>query len=102
VSGDEPLLAAALSGKDREVTDILKAAKINLVGVVKFKNLEAEGVTALWMAAAGGHLKVVKILISAGGQVDHPAKFVIFTRQEHAAGLFFTFSLLHIIPVKYS
>lgn len=42
--------------------------------VVKIDGYMIEGATALWCAACAGHLNVVKSLVKAGADVNHPTK----------------------------
>lgn len=39
---------------------------------MKFDGYMIEGATALWCAAAEGHMNVVKVLVENGGDVNHP------------------------------
>ena len=71
-----PLIIAARHGRDRVVKLLLSKFKINLEqeGIVKFDGYKVEGATALWCAAGAGHLRVVKTLVKAKANVDHPTK----------------------------
>ncbi|XP_034241275.1 protein fem-1 homolog B isoform X2 [Thrips palmi] len=71
-----PLIIASRNGHEKVVKLLVSLFHINIdqEGVVKFDGHKVVGATALWCAAAGGHLKVVKVLIKAGAEVDHPTK----------------------------
>jgi len=43
--------------------------------------LDFTGRTALQLAAGGGYLEIVKLLLKAGATVDHQDEVVSFTRQ---------------------
>ncbi|XP_024939471.1 protein fem-1 homolog B isoform X2 [Cephus cinctus] len=43
-------------------------------GTVKFDGNVIEGASALWCAAGAGHLNVIKTLVKAGANVNHPTK----------------------------
>lgn len=71
-----PLLIAARNGKDNVIKMLLSKFAINIEqeGDVKFDGYLIEGASALWVAAGAGHLKVVKVLVQAGADVNHPTK----------------------------
>ncbi|XP_011697232.1 PREDICTED: protein fem-1 homolog B isoform X2 [Wasmannia auropunctata] len=43
-------------------------------GTVKYNGYVIEGASALWAAAGAGHLNVLKTLVKAGANVNHPTK----------------------------
>ncbi|XP_033322201.2 protein fem-1 homolog B [Megalopta genalis] len=69
-----PLMIAARYGHDKVVKILLDKFKPDLEqeGTVKFDGQVIEKVTALWCAAAAGYLTVVKSLVEAGANVNHP------------------------------
>ncbi|XP_033346613.1 protein fem-1 homolog B [Bombus vosnesenskii] len=71
-----PLIIAARYGRDKVVKILLDKFKPDLEqeGTVKFDGYVIEKATALWCAAGAGHLTVVKILVKAGANVNHPTK----------------------------
>ncbi|KAI9561961.1 Fem-1-like protein B [Daphnia sinensis] len=71
-----PLLIAARNGKESVVKMLLSQFKPNIEqeGDVKFDGYLIEGASPLWCAAGAGHLKVVKALVKAGADVNHPTK----------------------------
>ncbi|XP_066249230.1 protein fem-1 homolog B isoform X1 [Euwallacea similis] len=71
-----PLVTAARFGHDKVVRILLTKFSPNLEqeGVVKFDGYVIEGATALWCAACAGHLNIVKALVKAGADVNHPTK----------------------------
>lgn len=71
-----PLIVAARQGHDKVVKLMLTKYKPDLEqeGTVKFDGYVIEGATALWCAACAGHLNVVKSLVKAGANVNHPTK----------------------------
>ncbi|XP_076259680.1 protein fem-1 homolog B isoform X1 [Rhynchophorus ferrugineus] len=71
-----PLIAAARYGHDKVVHILISKFSPNLEqeGTVKFDSYVVEGATALWCAACAGHLNVVKLLVKAGANVNHPTK----------------------------
>ncbi|XP_017759150.1 PREDICTED: protein fem-1 homolog B [Eufriesea mexicana] len=71
------LIIAARYGRDKVVKILLDKFKPDLEqeGTVRFDDgYSIENATALWCAAAAGHLTVVKILVKAGANVDHRTK----------------------------
>ncbi|KAL1502206.1 hypothetical protein ABEB36_007382 [Hypothenemus hampei] len=71
-----PLVAAARFGREKVVQILLSKFNpdIEQEGVVKFDGYVIEGATALWCAACAGHLNIVKTLVRAGADVNHPTK----------------------------
>ncbi|XP_033211455.1 protein fem-1 homolog B isoform X2 [Belonocnema kinseyi] len=71
-----PLIVASRFGHDRVVKMLLDKFKPELEeeGTVKFDGYVIEGASALWCAAGAGHLNVVKTLVKAGANVNHPTK----------------------------
>ncbi|EFN87550.1 protein fem-1 homolog B [Harpegnathos saltator] len=70
------LIIAARYGHDKVVKMLLDKFKPDLEqeGTVKFDGYVIEGASALWAAAGAGHLNVVKTLVKAGANVNHPTK----------------------------
>ncbi|CAG0891631.1 unnamed protein product [Darwinula stevensoni] len=69
------LINAALNGEDTVVRRLLNLQPdLEEVGTVKIEEDTIEGASALWSAAAAGHLKVVKMLVRAGADVNHSTK----------------------------
>lgn len=69
-----PFIIANRNGHDKVVKLLLHHfdTDIEQVGTVKFDGYIIEGATALWCAAAAGHLDVVKVLINVGhADVNH-------------------------------
>lgn len=68
-----PFIIAARNGNDAVVNILLTHFKVDIEqsGTVIFDGYEIDGATALWCAAGGGHYKTVKLLISAGADVNH-------------------------------
>ncbi|XP_060536135.1 protein fem-1 homolog B isoform X2 [Cylas formicarius] len=71
-----PLIIASKYGYDKVVRMLLTKFNPNIEeeGVVKFDGYVVEGASALWCAACAGHLHVVKTLVRAGANVNHPTK----------------------------
>ncbi|RZC32328.1 Ankyrin repeat domain containing protein [Asbolus verrucosus] len=71
-----PLIVAARQGHDKVMRMMLTKFKPDLEkeGTVKFDGYVIEGASALWCAACAGHLSVVKTLVKAGADVNHPTK----------------------------
>ncbi|XP_019875220.1 protein fem-1 homolog B isoform X2 [Aethina tumida] len=71
-----PLIVAAKRGHDKVVRMLLTKFQPNLEqeGIVKFDGYVVEGASALWCAACAGHVNVVKSLVKAGADVNHPTK----------------------------
>ncbi|KAF2904721.1 hypothetical protein ILUMI_01458 [Ignelater luminosus] len=71
-----PLIIAARYGHEKVVKMLLSKFQPNLEqeGTVKFDGYVIEGASALWCAAGAGHLNVVKILVKAGANVNHPTR----------------------------
>ncbi|XP_051154335.1 protein fem-1 homolog B-like [Leptopilina boulardi] len=71
-----PLIVASRYGNDRVVKMLIDKFKPDLEeeGTVKFDGFAIEGASALWCAAGAGHLGVVKTLVKAGADVNHPTK----------------------------
>ncbi|XP_075216692.1 protein fem-1 homolog B-like [Lycorma delicatula] len=69
-----PLIVAARNGHDKVVKVFLSKFPINIEqeGSVKIDSYVIEGASALWCAAGAGHLNVVKTLVKAGANVNHP------------------------------
>lgn len=69
-----PLIIAARCGHDKVVKVLLDKFKPDLEqeGTVKFDRQIIEKASALFCAAAAGHLTVVKTLVEAGADVNHP------------------------------
>jgi Fem-1 family protein b len=67
---------AARQGHDKVMRMMLTKFKPDLEkeGTVKFDGYVIEGASALWCAACAGHLNVVKTLVKAGADVNHPTK----------------------------
>ncbi|GAB1861239.1 Protein fem-1-like protein B [Camponotus japonicus] len=71
-----PLIVAARYGHNKVVRMLLDKFKPDLEqeGTVKFNGYVIEGASALWAAAGAGHLSVLKTLVKAGANVNHPTK----------------------------
>ncbi|KAF5291326.1 hypothetical protein FQA39_LY03477 [Lamprigera yunnana] len=71
-----PLIIAARYGHEKVVKMLLSKFNPDLEqeGTVKFDGYVIDGASALWCAAGAGHLNVVKILVKAGADVNHPTK----------------------------
>ncbi|XP_043482021.1 protein fem-1 homolog B-like isoform X1 [Leptopilina heterotoma] len=71
-----PLIVASRYGNHRVVKMLLDKFKPDLEaqGTVKFDEFFIEGASALWCAAGTGHLGLVKTLVKAGADVNHPTK----------------------------
>ncbi|CAH0550336.1 unnamed protein product [Brassicogethes aeneus] len=71
-----PLILAARHGHFDVVRILLTKFKPDLEkeGTVKIDGYVIEGASALWCAACAGHLNVVKSLVKAGADVNHPTK----------------------------
>ncbi|KAK0096358.1 hypothetical protein PV326_005706 [Microctonus aethiopoides] len=69
-----PLIIAARCGHDKVVKMLIDKFKPDMEqeGTVKFDGYIIEGASALWCAAGAGHLNVVKTLVKAGADVNHP------------------------------
>lgn len=67
------LIIASMRGHSKLVSMFCNSLHVNLeqTGTVKVDNTLVEGATALWVAAANGELGVIKILVSAGADVNH-------------------------------
>lgn len=70
-----PLIISACNGHERAVRTLLKFnPDLEQEGTVKFDGYVIEGASPLWCAAGAGHLSVVKMLVRAGANVNHPTK----------------------------
>lgn len=70
-----PLIISARNGHERAVRTLLKFnPDLEQEGTVKFDGYVIEGASPLWCAAGAGHLGVVKMLVRAGANVNHPTK----------------------------
>ncbi|XP_029162771.1 protein fem-1 homolog B [Nylanderia fulva] len=71
-----PLIIAARYGHNKVVRMLLDKFKPDLEqeGTVKFNGYVIEGASALWAAAGAGHLSVLKTLVKAGANINHPTK----------------------------
>lgn len=71
-----PLIVAARYGHNKVVRTLIDKFKtdLELEGTVKFNGYVIEGASALWAAAGAGHLNVLKTLVKAGANVNHPTK----------------------------
>ncbi|XP_045483090.1 protein fem-1 homolog B isoform X1 [Harmonia axyridis] len=71
-----PLMVAALNGSKNVIRMLLENFNLDLEveGTVKFEGYVIEGASPLWCASCAGHLEAVKILVSAGADVNHPTK----------------------------
>ncbi|XP_011506514.1 PREDICTED: protein fem-1 homolog B [Ceratosolen solmsi marchali] len=69
-------IVAARFGHNKVVKMLLDKFKLDIEqeGRVKFDGYIIEGASALWCAAGVGHLSVVKTLVKAGANVNHPTK----------------------------
>ncbi|CAG0920642.1 unnamed protein product [Notodromas monacha] len=68
-----PLIAASFNGR-HEVVRLLVGkcgVNLNLEGSIMLHGHLIHGATALWTAAGKGHLRVVKILVRAGADINH-------------------------------
>ncbi|XP_037080986.1 protein fem-1 homolog B-like [Pollicipes pollicipes] len=68
------LLIAARNGHNKAVKVLLEkfAPDIEQEGRVKFDDFIIEGASPLWCAAGAGHFAVVRTLVAAGADVNHP------------------------------
>ncbi|XP_046629470.1 protein fem-1 homolog B isoform X1 [Neodiprion virginianus] len=73
-----PLIVAARYGHSRVVKMLVDKFKPDLEqeGTVKFDGYVIQGASALWCAAGAGHLNVVKTLVKAGANVNHPTRTI--------------------------
>ncbi|XP_031778328.1 feminization 1-like isoform X1 [Nasonia vitripennis] len=71
-----PFIVAARFGHNKVVKMLLDKFTLDIEqeGRVKFDGYIIEGASALWCAAGVGHLNVVKTLVKAGANVNHPTK----------------------------
>ncbi|KAK3879355.1 hypothetical protein Pcinc_016071 [Petrolisthes cinctipes] len=70
-----PLIIAARNGHEKAIRTLLKFnPDLEQEGTVKFDGYVIEGASPLWCAAGAGHLGVVKMLVRAGANVNHPTK----------------------------
>ncbi|XP_076030914.1 protein fem-1 homolog B-like isoform X1 [Oratosquilla oratoria] len=70
-----PLLIAARNGHEKAVRTILKfSPDLEQEATVKFDGYVIEGASPLWCASGAGHLGVVKMLVRAGANVNHPTR----------------------------
>lgn len=70
-----PLIISARNGHEKAVRTLLKFnPDLEQEGTVKFDGYVIEGASPLWCAAGAGHLGVVKMLVRAGANVNHPTK----------------------------
>lgn len=71
-----PLIVAARYGHNRVVKMLVDKFQPDLEqeGTVKFDGYVIEGASALWCAAGAGHLNVVKTLVKASANVNHPTR----------------------------
>ncbi|CAB0035738.1 unnamed protein product [Trichogramma brassicae] len=71
-----PFIVAARFGHTKVIKMLLQKYDIDIEqeGRVKFDGFMIEGASALWCAAGVGHLNVVKALVKAGANVNHPTK----------------------------
>lgn len=70
-----PLIISARNGHEKAVRTLLKFnPDLEQEGTVKFDGYVIEGASPLWCAAGAGHLAVVKMLVRAGANVNHPTK----------------------------
>ncbi|XP_046403614.1 protein fem-1 homolog B isoform X2 [Ischnura elegans] len=69
-----PLIIASRRGHYEVVQTLLTFFNpdVEKEGTVKFDGFVVEGACALWCAAGSGHLSVVKALVEAGANVNHP------------------------------
>ena len=67
-----PLIIAAKNGHDKVIHALLEQYSPDLgqTGSVKIGNFMIEKASALWVAAGSGHLKIVKMLVHAGAEVN--------------------------------
>ncbi|RZF44658.1 hypothetical protein LSTR_LSTR000610 [Laodelphax striatellus] len=69
-----PLIVAARNGHEKVIKLLISRFNPDLEqeGSVKVENYVIEGASALWCAADSGHLNVVKTLVKAGANINHP------------------------------
>ncbi|KAI1296529.1 Protein fem-1 -like protein B [Halotydeus destructor] len=71
-----PFIIAAKNGHENVVKLLLDnyTANLEIEGTVEYNGHRIEGTTALWCAAAFGHINVVKTLMLFGADVNHATK----------------------------
>ena len=91
-AGFDPNVSVCAPGQTHQKTalvaavesDRLEAARVLLDGGADPSLLDSEGVTPLMVAAMGGHLEVLRLLLARGAAVDAADKGIRFTAFHYA------------------